>query len=42
MTPTSDNPSVTPLHERIHAGRDATVKEAVQESWGGPSGPEDS
>ena len=36
MTPTSDNPSPTPLHEPINAVIDATVKEAVQES----SGPE--
>ena len=36
MTPTSDNPSPTPLHEPINAVIDATVKEEVQES----SGPE--
>jgi hypothetical protein len=34
MTPSSDNPSPTPLHEPINAGIVATEKEAVQESLG--------
>jgi hypothetical protein len=36
MTPTSDNPSPSPLLEPINAGIDTTVKGGVQES----SGPE--